>query len=130
MIDHLDAYSVDEWQCYSVIPEDKGYLGAIAFPREDPHPYGALSLERHILQRKLIDFAEKLGVPVHWGYELDTLEQNDTEVSVTFTNTTKESFSFVIGCDGLHSNARKALFGDQPAVYTGLCMVMLLLTEY
>ena len=58
-----------------------------------------------------------------FGHELHTLEQDEDGVDVIFTNGAKERFSFVIGCDGLHSNTRKVLFGDQPADYTGLAMV-------
>ena len=122
-MDHIGAFPADEWQFYSVIPEDEGYLGSVVFPREESAPFGAASMLRHLLQGRLIEFAAKLGIPTHWSHELNTIEQDDEQVSVLFSNGTKESFSFVIGCDGLHSNTRKEVIGEQPATYTGLSMV-------
>ena len=76
------------------------------------------------MQKRLIEFAEKLGVQINWSHELESLEQSDDEVSVKFTNGVQETFSFVVGCDGLHSNTRKLIFGEHPALYTGLSMVI------
>jgi 2-polyprenyl-6-methoxyphenol hydroxylase-like FAD-dependent oxidoreductase len=44
-------------------------------------------------------------------------------VDVTFANGTKDTASFVVGCDGLHSNTRIALFGKEKADFTGMVRV-------
>ena len=64
-----------------------------------------------------------MGIAVNWGYQLEALQQDDDGVSVAFANGVQESFSFVIGCDGLRSSTRESLFGEQPVHYTGLSMV-------
>lgn len=71
----------------------------------------------------MIEMAEKAGVRVLWGHKLEALEQGEDNVAVTFANGVKETFSFVVGCDGLHSNTRSCLFGEQPTSYTGFAQV-------
>jgi salicylate hydroxylase len=123
--EYINGYPREDWEFYSVLPEDKGFLGGMSHPkREDaPDAPGAIATRRHALQQQLNDFAGKLGVPVRWAHELKSLEQDDEGVSVTFANGVEERFSFVVGCDGLHSNTRKSLFGEQPADYTGVATV-------
>lgn len=58
-----------------------------------------------------------------WGHKLEAIEQGEDSVTVTCANGVKETFSFVIGCDGLHSNTRICIFDEQPASYTGLTQV-------
>ncbi|OJA10194.1 hypothetical protein AZE42_12950, partial [Rhizopogon vesiculosus] len=50
---------------------------------------------------------------------IDTAENHDA-VEVTFANGVKDTANFVVGCDGLHSNTRTALFGKEKADFTGL----------
>lgn len=76
--------------------------------------------------KRLVEFAERAGVPVVWGHKLESLVQDNDSVTITFSNGVQETFSFVIGCDGLHSNTRTCLFGEQPATYTGLSHVNLI----
>ncbi|CCM03079.1 uncharacterized protein FIBRA_05199 [Fibroporia radiculosa] len=45
------------------------------------------------------------------------------DVVVTFANGTTDTASFVIECDGLHSNTRICLFGQEPVDFTGLVQV-------
>jgi 2-polyprenyl-6-methoxyphenol hydroxylase-like FAD-dependent oxidoreductase len=113
------------WEFYSVLPEDKGFLGRITFPKREDAPEMpiAMTMRRHVLQQQLIDFTEKSEIPVKWGHELEGLEQSDEGVLVTFTNGVQEWFSFVIGCDGLHSKTRTYLFGEQSVDYTGVAAV-------
>ena len=125
LLEYLDGFRTKEWQFYSAIAEDKGYLGSIFPPAEanGSEKLYPMCIRRHIMQERLIEFAEKQGIPVKWGYQLESLEQDDEQVTVKFANGVQESFSFVIGCDGLHSDTRKSLFGEQRANYTGLSMV-------
>lgn len=104
---------------YSVLPEDKGVLAEQ--PGDPSHTLRGV--RRPVFHKALIDAAERAGVEVKWGHKLVTLEQADDSVTVTFENGEKATGSFVVGCDGLHSNTRKCLFGEQKADFTGLCQV-------
>ena len=110
---------------YSALPEDYGVVvenDAFKRLREKlgKGPYG---IRRPVLLQALIDAAVDAGVPVKWGHKLVSLEQFDDHVKVRFANGVEETASFVIGCDGLHSNTRVCLFGEQPADFTGLTQV-------
>jgi 2-polyprenyl-6-methoxyphenol hydroxylase-like FAD-dependent oxidoreductase len=60
-------------------------------------------------------------VLIRFGTSIQQLEQAPDHVAVTFTDGTQEAFDLVVGADGLHSNVRKLVFGDecQFAVYLG-----------
>lgn len=125
LLKYVDAYPVDELQLYSVVPEDKGFIGSTDHPRilREKDGLGVRSCSRGLLQRRLSEYAAEKGVPVHWGHKMESLVQDDKSVTVTFGNGVQETFSFVVGCDGLHSQTRNILFGEQPATYTGLSSV-------
>lgn len=61
-----------------------------------------------------------------WGHKLDALEQGEDNAKVTFANGVRETFSFVVGCYGLHSNTRTCLSGEHAASYTGFAQIMYL----
>ena len=65
----------------------------------------------------------ELGVPIVFGHELVSLEQDADGVRATFANGKTDSASLLVGCDGLHSNTRVALFGEEAADFTGLTQV-------
>jgi len=52
-------------------------------------------------------------VEVIFGSSITGIEQKESQVNVTFSNCAPRSFDLVIGADGLHSNVRKLLFGDE-----------------
>ncbi|KAG1751627.1 uncharacterized protein EDB91DRAFT_1106403 [Suillus paluster] len=79
-----------------------------------------MGVRRAELHRLLIDTAEKHGVEIKWGHQAIEFEQSEDAVQVTFANGVKDVASFVVGCDGLHSNTRIALFGKEKADFTGL----------
>ena len=60
---------------------------------------------------------------VVFGHQLVGLEEHEDHVVVRFANGQEDEASFVVGCDGLHSNTRACLFGKEAAVYTGLTQV-------
>ncbi|EKM53957.1 uncharacterized protein PHACADRAFT_257471 [Phanerochaete carnosa HHB-10118-sp] len=123
LLEHIDAYPVDAFHFYSVLPEDPGLLGTSDHPRRlrEATGLGALAVRRSLLHQRLAEFAQRLGVTIRYGHRLEALAQEDDGVAVTFANGVRETFSFVVGCDGLHSGTRVCLFGDTPADYTGLC---------
>src|ERR1700675_3861950 len=83
-----------------------------------------MGIHRQKLLRLLVETAEKHGVQIKWGHKMIALEQHDEDVHVTFANGYTDTASFVVGCDGLHSNTRMSLFGRQEANFTGLTQVL------
>lgn len=79
-----------------------------------------IGVRRPEFQQLLIDTAEKHGIEIKWGHQAIEFEQSEDAVEVTFANGTKDIASFVVGCDGLHSNTRIALFGREKADFTGM----------
>lgn len=125
LLEYLRAYNIDEWEAYSMVEGDKGFLGTSdqlkRFREKDG--FGTMAGLRPMIQRSIIEFVENAGIRIIWGHQLSTLEQSQDSVILTFANGVKDTFSFVVGCDGLHSNTRTCLFGEQPATYTGLSQV-------
>ncbi|GJE95023.1 FAD-dependent monooxygenase [Phanerochaete sordida] len=122
LLDAIGGHSIDAFYFYSALPEDAGLLGTSEYPRHMRETTGhpLVTLRRPLMQARIIDFAQEFGVPVVFGHNMETLEQHDDGVTVAFANGVKETFSFVVGCDGLHSRTRACLFGDMPADYTGV----------
>ena len=88
----------------------------------------ARGVQREALQRVLVQQAEARGIKIHWGYHLNGLKEVEVddcepEVELTFANGKTARASFVVGCDGLHSNTRTELFGEMNPDYTGLVQV-------
>ncbi|OJA17467.1 hypothetical protein AZE42_03904, partial [Rhizopogon vesiculosus] len=79
-----------------------------------------IGVRRSEFQKLLIDTAENHGIEIKWGHQAIEFDQSEDAVEVTFANGVKGTASFVVGCDGLHSNTRTALFGKEKAEFTGL----------
>ncbi|GJE95020.1 FAD/NAD(P)-binding domain-containing protein [Phanerochaete sordida] len=122
LLEHIAGYEADEFHFYSVMPEDTALLGVSDHPRRlrAATGLGTMGVRRPALHARLVEFAQRLGVPVKFGHKLEGLEDKGDSVEVAFANGVKETFDFVVGCDGLHSNTRACLFGETPADYTGL----------
>ncbi|KAI5118837.1 hypothetical protein M0805_006157 [Coniferiporia weirii] len=85
---------------------------------------GPIGVRREAFQRMLVEQAAARGIPIHWGHQLTALEQvGDDEVELRFANGASARASFVVGCDGLHSGTRLALFGESAIDFTGLVQV-------
>ena len=125
LLEYLEGFPREEWHYYSVLEEDSGFLGKSDFARRQRaiDGYGTTGFRRMTLLKRLAEFTEKSGIPIHRGHMLNSLEQEDEAVIVSFTNGVKEKFSFIVGCDGTHSNTRACLFGREPATYTGVVEV-------
>ncbi|KAI0949744.1 hypothetical protein AcW1_009265 [Taiwanofungus camphoratus] len=108
-------------QC-SIVPEDEGVLAdSDAIPRiSDDLGSCILATRRLLFNRTLVDTAESLGMKIVWGHQLVALKQADGSVEVAFANGATDTASFVVGCDGLHSNTRTCLLGQEQADFTGL----------
>lgn len=122
LIEHIGGWEIDELSMYSVVPGDEGLLGTTGYYKrlKQRTGFGSLCIRRRHLQERLLEFAENLGIEVRWAHKLENLDQSEEGVVATFENGSQESFSFVVGCDGLYSRTRVCLFGEQPVDYTGV----------
>ena len=59
-----------------------------------------------------------LDIPVHLGHRLVGLETTERGVRIGFANGQSATADAVIGADGVHSVARKLLWGDTPAQFS------------
>ncbi|EJD02743.1 FAD/NAD-binding domain-containing protein [Fomitiporia mediterranea MF3/22] len=97
------------------------------FPSRAPAHFGLgmRGVQREEFHRTLVEQAVTRGIPIHWGYQLESLKElsgegeSDANVELHFANGETAQASFVVGCDGLHSNTRSALFGEMKPDYTG-----------
>ncbi len=56
--------------------------------------------------------------PIRMGVAFESLEQDDREVRVKFSDGTEGAYDVVVAADGIHSGVRRQLFGEQPAYDT------------
>ncbi|OCH92776.1 FAD/NAD(P)-binding domain-containing protein [Obba rivulosa] len=125
LVDKIDGKALDSFTFYSVIPEDKGFLVQFDLPSEirEFHGNNTMCVRRPTFHQTLVEVAEMHGVKIVWGHQLVSLEQRDDSVLVGFANGFTDTASFVIGCDGLHSDTRVCLFGKEKPEFTGLTQV-------
>ena len=126
LLEPVGGQKIERFHFYSVLPEDSGALAELdgqKFRGEGGTWNGPIGVRRSDYQRALIQGAERTGVEIKWGHHLKSIDQAEDAVTLKFANGAQEVVSFVIGCDGLHSDTRKCLFGEQPADYTGLTQV-------
>lgn len=71
-----------------------------------------LNFMRGDLERLLYSRIEG-RVPVRFGTAVESLEQDDEQVEVVFTDGSAGSFDLVVGADGVHSGVRELAFGDE-----------------
>lgn len=121
LLEHISGFPIEAFYFCSVLPTDTGVLGVSEHPRLlRERGQLVMTARRPALHQRVIAFAQQRGVRIEFGHKLEALEQNDDSVTAMFANGVRETFSFVVGCDGLHSATRSSLFGDLPADYTGL----------
>lgn len=53
------------------------------------------------------------GVEIIFGDTIAKIDQNEKEVTVTFQSGKTRNFDLLVGADGLHSNVRKLVFGNE-----------------
>jgi 2-polyprenyl-6-methoxyphenol hydroxylase-like FAD-dependent oxidoreductase len=75
-----------------------------------------VAIHRQVLQQILADHAK---TEIQFGHELQTLAQTDSDVLLQFSNSTTHRAGVVLGADGIHSAARRALFPDTRLRYSG-----------
>lgn len=107
---------------YSTLGVDEGVLGDNDVPTDIHKVFGypMRGVRRTELIKALIDTAEAQGIPIRWDHRLTDIEQTDTGVKAIFANGFIDTGAFLVGCDGLHSAARKVLFGEEPISFLGM----------
>ncbi|WP_327144785.1 FAD-dependent monooxygenase [Nocardia sp. NBC_01327] len=71
-----------------------------------------IELARADLARILLDAARE-HAEMRWGDTITGLTPRDSGVAVTFENSAPQTFDYVVGADGLHSNVRRLAFGPE-----------------
>ncbi|TBU24974.1 FAD/NAD(P)-binding domain-containing protein [Dichomitus squalens] len=120
LIEKIPKREISETLLWSSLPEDERQLAHYEMPIKGLAGYGVNGARRPALLRTLIEEAQAQGVPVKFGHQLESFEQHEGSVTVQFANGTTDTASFVVGCDGLHSDTRVTLFGKEPVSFTGL----------
>lgn len=114
---------MNKFLTYSAVEEDKRLLLEHSAPSPPPGGFSNILVRRAMLHKALVDSALSHGVEIKWGHKLVGLSQSEDSVTVKFDNGVEDTGSFVVGSDGLHSNTRICLFGQEKANYTGLVQV-------
>lgn len=123
IVENIPGISAEKLALYSTVPGDEGLLGQSDIPKMFTEKYKSTmtGVQRQKFLELLTTTALDRGVEIHWEQKVVDLEQGDDNgVRVVFENGHSDTASFVVGCDGLHSNTRISLFGKEEASYTGL----------
>jgi 2-polyprenyl-6-methoxyphenol hydroxylase-like FAD-dependent oxidoreductase len=70
-------------------------------------------LTRSDLVRILYDQARQSSVEVRFGTTIDALEDQGSDVRVTFADGSHDTFALIFGADGIHSRVRELVFGTE-----------------
>jgi 2-polyprenyl-6-methoxyphenol hydroxylase-like FAD-dependent oxidoreductase len=70
------------------------------------------NLLRSDLERVLYDIVAP-DVDIRFGKSVEAIEQDTREVRVILTDGSSEPYDLLVGADGLHSNVREKLYGDE-----------------
>lgn len=78
-------------------------------------------LRRSDLERVLYERAQKAGVEIRFGAQVERLTEGADHIRVTDSAGRSEDYALVFGADGLHSRVRELVFGpeQQFALYLG-----------
>ncbi|GAB3219664.1 FAD-dependent monooxygenase [Spirosoma arcticum] len=105
---------------------DKHNRVAAAFPRD--HPL-SITDEMEILRGDLVNILyehTKQNVTYRFNTQISQLEQDDEQVTVTFSDGQREAYDLVIAADGIRSKTRKLMFNDESVFkYMGVCVAYL-----
>ncbi|KAH7024839.1 uncharacterized protein B0I36DRAFT_434433 [Microdochium trichocladiopsis] len=68
--------------------------------------YGFMRVLRTDLVQLFMRHTKKHDIPVHFGKNMMSITETNTEVSVAFSDGTTDTADLVLGCDGIHSAVR------------------------
>ncbi|KAF8198170.1 FAD/NAD(P)-binding domain-containing protein [Mycena galopus ATCC 62051] len=122
LIEQLPGMAIDKATMYSVVPSDERVLVQSNYPEDLrlEHGHGLFGVQRPKLIALLADMALANGIEIHFECQVVDVEQTEEYARVKLITGETDTASIVIGCDGLHSNVRIALFGKEEATFTGL----------
>ena len=123
LIPHIPGHHIDRMTSYSIASNEILADNEVSGILQSKYGFGMIGVQRTGFHRLLTETAATHGIPIHWGHQLSSLEQTDSEVTVRFKNGVSATASIVIGCDGLHSQTRISLFGKENPTFTGLIQV-------
>lgn len=92
--------------CHSVQGSVIGQLDMISWS-EKKTGFGMLKMRRSDLIDVLYGAARKAGIQIHFGRKLVEIEEGDRQVTAIFSDGTRGTADFLLGCDGVSSNVRK-----------------------
>jgi 2-polyprenyl-6-methoxyphenol hydroxylase-like FAD-dependent oxidoreductase len=80
----------------------------------------AVGIKRPLFASIMSEAAKAKGASIRYGLTVEAVEQNDTAVSIRFTDNTSQHYDLVVGADGVFSSVRKRVFGDAyEPIYVG-----------
>lgn len=125
LTDALVGAPVERFKHCSVLQDETAVLVDNDYPARLPAEtgYSMMGVRRAVFHRTIVEVALAQGIPIVFGHQLVSLKQEGDGVEVTFANGVIDKASFVVGCDGLHSNTRICLFGNESVSFTGLTQV-------
>lgn len=87
---------------------------------EDADTAGSGGIMRPTMHSIMHKYVEEAGIKMRLGLTVNAFEQDQTGVTVTFSDESTGRYDFVLGADGVLSKTRQILFPDAPkAEYTG-----------
>ncbi|MBL7817896.1 MAG: FAD-dependent monooxygenase [Saprospiraceae bacterium] len=122
----LDALGVADETLHRGSPYGKVKMCAPTghqFGETGPPPIGRFpshnGISRRILHDILYNAAVENGVVFRMGLTVSSIENEETQVNVTFTDGTEGVYQLVVGADGINSKVRNIVFGEQNPKYIG-----------
>jgi 2-polyprenyl-6-methoxyphenol hydroxylase-like FAD-dependent oxidoreductase len=113
------GFEFDHWRFHDhrgeLVVDVPSHLGGQGIPANS-------ALSRRDLHSILIGAAERAGASIRYGTTVSDLHENGA-ADVTLSDGREESYDLVVAFDGLHSELRGRLFGDEhEPVYTGFAV--------
>ncbi|KAJ3902112.1 FAD/NAD-P-binding domain-containing protein [Lentinula edodes] len=82
-----------------------------------------LVVKRTLYCQFLYDSAVGRGIPVYFGKKVVGVDESGDRVSAVFEDGMTAEGDLLVGCDGLHSAVRNALFGKEDPRFMGLVQI-------
>jgi salicylate hydroxylase len=86
----------------------------------DKFGISVVGIKRFRFHTAIMEQVHKEGIPVHLNKRLKDLDQDTHKAKATFVDGTTVVGDLVIGCDGIKSATREALFGKEDPKLTGI----------
>ncbi|KAJ7226755.1 hypothetical protein GGX14DRAFT_692993 [Mycena pura] len=114
LVEQLPGKTIEHNALYSIVPTDVRVLAESADRR------GMMGVRRSAFLALLSDTALARGIPIRFETPVVGIEQTGKYARVILSTGETDTAPIVVGCDGLHSSVRIALFGKEKPTFTGL----------